>query len=445
MDAQTLREVMMGNLPNGGYTRLIEGYNNAMRAADITNVNRAAMWAAQIGHESVGLRYMEEIASGAAYEGRLDLGNIYPGDGVRYKGSGPIQLTGRHNFRAFTKWANEKGHTNLDFEANPDLVRDDPKWGFLAASWYWTVARPQINSLSDKRDIHGVTRAINGGLNGLADRQARYNHALSFGNRLLPAAGGVKPPLAPKVVHPMGEPNSVWTQSSGYGSRWGTFHAGLDFAAPHDTPIYAIADGFIIQGSERAPGSVSGFGNWIWQDSQENLGVDIIYGHMEHRDIYVKKGDQVKAGQLIGRVGSEGQSTGPHVHVEVWESPGRLGGKHTNPETWFERNLNDGNEGEITVAEADRIIKEVKNYIDVRITGPVGTDLKDVRQQITGGRDSIPGDLAASYPGHDMKRIMSNVIDKDFDKLTLVDMVVLLLLGSEEQLSAVRSRILESD
>lgn len=100
---------------------------------------------------------------------------------------------------------------------------------------------------------------------------------------------------------------------------------------------------------------------------------------------------------------------------------------------------------EITVAEADRIINTLKKYIDDRITGPVGTDLKDVRQQLTGGRDSIPGDLQASYPGHDLKRIMNNVIDKDFDNLTMVDMVALLLLGNEDQLAAVRSKILETD
>ena len=115
-----------------------------MRAADITNVNRAAMFAAQLRVESLGLLYMEEIASGAAYEGRRDLGNIYPGDGVRFKGRGPIQLTGRNNYRAFTKWANANGHSDIDFEANPEKL-SEPKWGFLAASYYWVVARPNLN------------------------------------------------------------------------------------------------------------------------------------------------------------------------------------------------------------------------------------------------------------------------------------------------------------
>lgn len=388
MDAKTLSEVMGGTLSLSRYQELLPGYENAMRAAGINNVNRAAMWAAQIGHESVGLRYMEEIASGSAYEWRQDLGNIYAGDGVRYKGSGPIQLTGRSNFRAFTKWANAQGHTNLDFEANPHLVRQDPKWGFLAASWYWTVARPQINSLSDRRDLEGVTRAINGGLNGLADRRTRYNRALAMGDRLLP--GNTHEPA---VYHPMR--NEKYTVSSGYGTRWGTFHAGLDFAADLGTPIYAPTDGVVIQGSDRAPGSVSGFGNWVWIDAQSQVGKDFIFGHMRHHEIYVKRGDRVKAGQMIARVGSEGGSTGPHLHFEVWGSPGRTGGKHEDPKPWIEKHVNNGNtnKGEITVSEADRIIKELKQWIDVRLTGPVGSDVKDIREQLTGGRNK------GEYPG----------------------------------------------
>lgn len=190
MDAQTLKEVMEpSSLTLSDYERLLPGYENAMRAANITNANRAAMFAAQIGHESSGLYHMEEIASGHAYNGRADLGNIHPGDGPRFKGSGPIQLTGRNNFRAFTKWANEQGHTDIDFEAQPHLVRENPKWGFLAASWYWVVARPNLNKWSDERNILNASREINGWFdvpNGMPDRTRRWNNALAMGDRLLP-------------------------------------------------------------------------------------------------------------------------------------------------------------------------------------------------------------------------------------------------------------------
>lgn len=195
MDARTLSEVMGGALSLARYEQLLPAYLNAARAAGITTVERAAMWAAQLGHESVGLRYMEEIADGSAYNGRRDLGNTQPGDGPRFKGRGPIQLTGRNNYRAFTAWAHREGHSHLDFEAQPHLL-SQPHWGFLAATYYWTVARPQINRLSDARDLVGVTRAINGGTNGLNDRRARYQRALAMGARLLPGGPVVEKVLA---------------------------------------------------------------------------------------------------------------------------------------------------------------------------------------------------------------------------------------------------------
>lgn len=200
MDAQTLSTAMGCSLARA--TQMLPGMENAMRAANINTPLRAAHWCAQIGHESIGLQYMEEIASGAAYNGRADLGNTQPGDGPRYKGSGPIQLTGRANFRAFTKWANAQGHTNIDFEAKPWLVREEPKWGFLAASWYWIIARPQLNSLCDRDDVVGVTRAINGGTNGLQDRKNRLARCKGLGTRLLPSRSSVVSSVARKAISP---------------------------------------------------------------------------------------------------------------------------------------------------------------------------------------------------------------------------------------------------
>lgn len=129
------------------------------------------------------------------------------------------------------------------------------------------------------------------------------------------------------VTHPMKQ--GTYTVSSGYGPRWGNFHAGLDFAAPIGTPIYAVADGVVVEGRERY--NVAGFGSWIWLDCQDNVGKDFIYGHVKHDGILVRAGDRVRAGQQIGVVGNEGQSTGPHLHFEVWGAPGRLGGAHQDP------------------------------------------------------------------------------------------------------------------
>lgn len=133
------------------------------------------------------------------------------------------------------------------------------------------------------------------------------------------------------VVQPMKQ--GTYRISSGYGPRWGSFHAGLDFAAPIGTPIYAVADGVVVEGKDRR--NVSGFGSWIWLDCQHSVGKDFIYGHVKHSGILVKKGDRVRAGQQIGVVGNEGQSTGPHCHFEVWGSPGRMGGRHENPANWL--------------------------------------------------------------------------------------------------------------
>ena len=227
-------------------------------------------------------------------------------------------------------------------------------------------------------------------------------------------------PLRPKVVHPMGEENGVWRVSSGYGSRWGAFHAGLDFAAPLGTPIYAVADATVVQGKERAAGSVSGFGNWVWLDAQSTLGKDFIYGHMRNHEIYVKRGDKVKAGDLIARVGSEGGSTGPHLHFEVWGSPGRIGGRHEDPAPWLKKNINTGEE--LTVAQVEEIKALIRSEAEKTrahteawikgFVGPIGGDVKDIRQQVTGGRDSIAGDLQASYPGWDVDALVNAAEDK---------------------------------
>lgn len=146
------------------------------------------------------------------------------------------------------------------------------------------------------------------------------------------------------VNHPM-KPGT-YTVTSGYGPRWGTFHAGVDFAAPVGTPIYAPADGVIVEGKERARGSVSGYGSWIWLDCQDSVGKDFIFGHVHHPGILVKKGQKVKAGEQIGVVGNEGLSTGPHLHFEVWGSPGGTSGEHEDPQVYLEEHQ----EGESSMA-----------------------------------------------------------------------------------------------
>lgn len=125
---------------------------------------RLAHFLAQVGHESGSFKYMEEIASGSAYEGRADLGNICPGDGKRYKGRGPIQITGRSNYRSFGR------QIGIDIERHPELAAI-PSIGLHLACAYW--GNRNLNALADADDVEAITRKINGGLNGLADRKSR--------------------------------------------------------------------------------------------------------------------------------------------------------------------------------------------------------------------------------------------------------------------------------
>lgn len=143
----------------------------AMAEADILTPARQAAFLAQLAHESGELRYFEELASGELYEGRQDLGNVHPGDGRRYKGRGPIQLTGRANYRA-------AGHAlGVDLEAHPQRAADVDV-GFRVAAWYWTSRG--LNALADAGDFREITRRINGGYNGLAQREAYHRRALEI-------------------------------------------------------------------------------------------------------------------------------------------------------------------------------------------------------------------------------------------------------------------------
>lgn len=138
----------------------------AMSRAGIVDPTERAMFLAQMAHESGNFRYDEEIASGQAYEGRSDLGNTQPGDGVRYKGRGYIQLTGRANYRDY---GNRLG---VDLENNPDLAKDPNIAADIAiAYWQQRVDRNAARA----GDVRTVTRNINGGLNGLADRQNKFD------------------------------------------------------------------------------------------------------------------------------------------------------------------------------------------------------------------------------------------------------------------------------
>jgi putative chitinase len=140
----------------------------AMQEFEINTSARQAAFLAQVGHESGQLRYVRELASGVAYEGRADLGNTQPGDGRRYKGRGLIQITGRKNYEACGE------ALGLDLIGQPELL-EQPVNACRSAGWFWQAHG--LNELADAGDQVRVTRHVNGGVNGLADRLALYEKA----------------------------------------------------------------------------------------------------------------------------------------------------------------------------------------------------------------------------------------------------------------------------
>lgn len=145
-----------------------------MAAREINTPLRQAHFLSQIGHESGALVFTEELASGNAYEGRGDLGNTQAGDGPRFKGRGLIQLTGRANY---TKYGQDKGRNFVDGD-NPKLLATDPELAVDVACWFWKTHG--LNGLADADDVRAVTRRINGGLNGLDDREKYLGRAKFF-------------------------------------------------------------------------------------------------------------------------------------------------------------------------------------------------------------------------------------------------------------------------
>ena len=120
---------------------------------------------AQCAHECAHFNTMEEYASGAAYEGRGDLGNTQPGDGKRYKGRGYIQLTGRANYRTFGR------ALGLDLEGNPTLALQPAVASKVALKYWKDRVRPRVSNFCNTRD---ATYYINGGSNGLSDRESYF-------------------------------------------------------------------------------------------------------------------------------------------------------------------------------------------------------------------------------------------------------------------------------
>lgn len=135
--------------------------NHLFRKYDVTTPRRLRYFMAQVAHESAGFRTTREYASGRAYEGRRDLGNINPGDGVKYKGRGLIQLTGRYNYRLYGRLM------GVDIENDPIQAERFPLALEIALA-YWQ--QNDLNTLADAGKFRLITKRINGGYRGMLDR-----------------------------------------------------------------------------------------------------------------------------------------------------------------------------------------------------------------------------------------------------------------------------------
>ena len=146
--------------------------DECLKRFNITTVQRVRHFLSQIAHESAGLRFMVEIHDGSNYEGRKDLGNVRPGDGKKFRGVDALQMTGRANYQAFANYIGDQ-------RVMEGWKYVSEKYLFLPSGLWWH--NNKMNELCDRgTTVEQVTRRVNGGTNGLAERKRYYERALKF-------------------------------------------------------------------------------------------------------------------------------------------------------------------------------------------------------------------------------------------------------------------------
>jgi len=192
--------------------------------------------------------------------------------------------------------------------------------GVLAAVLGGTAAPAPSSVAAGEAADYGLSATDANFSGGMDDADARREITAAEAQARLDDLAASRAAREPSFVLPT---DGVMTTC--FCQRWGQMHWGIDLAAPLGTPIVAAADGVVLRA-----GPASGYGNAIYiQDADGNVE---IYGHMRY--LYVEAGDVVSAGDLIAKVGSEGQSTGPHLHFEI--HLGSMTGRPTDPEAWLD-------------------------------------------------------------------------------------------------------------
>jgi putative chitinase len=157
-----LRECMPYS--NARASMFLQPLNAAMSEFSILTPIQKSAFLAQVAHESGSLLYTREIADGTKYEGRSDLGNTQLGDGIRFRGRGLIQITGRTNTEACLKDLG-RGFTEYEW-------LESPEGASRSAGWFWQVNG--LNPIAEAGNFGTLTRRINGGYNGLDERIKHY-------------------------------------------------------------------------------------------------------------------------------------------------------------------------------------------------------------------------------------------------------------------------------
>lgn len=170
--AQQLRQISKSSQPKQNLIDSIVSISSEFKPHQLAHV------LSQVMHESGGLVHDREIwgptPAQSRYEGRKDLGNTQHGDGSKFRGYGPIQVTGRANTTEFYNWCVKKGLNPPNFVNTPKLIATTP-WAGWSIVWYWETRK--LNDYADANDIEMVTRRVNGGLNGYNDRLNYYDRS----------------------------------------------------------------------------------------------------------------------------------------------------------------------------------------------------------------------------------------------------------------------------
>lgn len=182
-DITTEQLMQILSIPKERAVKWLPHIINAMNLAEVNTPKRISCFISQVGHETARLRYSKEVwgptKQQLRYEGTplaTRLGNTQVGDGKRYLGRGLLQVTGRYNYRKFSTNIKKYIKDAPDFEKYPELL-ETPEWAALSAALYWIDNK--LNTFADSGDFLGLTKAINGGTNGLIERQELFAKALS--------------------------------------------------------------------------------------------------------------------------------------------------------------------------------------------------------------------------------------------------------------------------